>query len=187
MGVDDHTDGDLIPAAKDDVGGLAGDSGKLEQLFHGLRHLVAELLDHGLRRALDGLGLVAEEAGGADERFKLGQGSGGHVLWRGIGAEERGRDQVDAGVGALGGEDGGDRELPGAGVVQRADDAGVGLGERVQDGGNALGGERLFRLAGALLGGGGFVGGDRAGLGTGRSWRRPTHDCAYLGCLRFHG
>ena len=117
MRVDDHADGDLIPAPAHDVGRLAGDAGKLEQLFHGLRDLVAEALDDGFGGALDGLGLIAEEAGGADQRFELGQGSGGHVLRAGIGAEERGCDQIDAGVGALRGEDGGDRELPGAGVV----------------------------------------------------------------------
>ena len=90
-------------------------------------------------RALQGLRLVAEEAGGADQFFQLGEGGGGHRLGRGEGLEERGGDEIDADVGTLRGEDGGDEELPRALVVEGADGVGVGFLQGVEDGGDAGG------------------------------------------------
>src|ERR1039458_5583060 len=49
--------------AEDDAGGLAGRAGNGGQLGERFRNPAAELLDYLAGRALDGLGLVAEEAG----------------------------------------------------------------------------------------------------------------------------
>ena len=144
MGVDDHAHRDSVERSQHYVPGLARHAGEGQNLFHGLRDLTPKLFDYDLRGSLDGLGLIAEEAGGADELFKLGQGSRRHSFGCGEGLEEGGRDEVDADVGALRREDSGDGELPGAAMVQGADDVGVGLGEDVEDGGDALFGLRGF-------------------------------------------
>ena len=138
VSVYNHADGDLVPASENYVGGLAGHAGDAEHFVHGLRNLVAELLDDRRGRAFDGLCLVVEEAGAANDFFEFGQGSGGHVFGGGVGLEERGRDEVDADVGALRREDSRDGELKGAGMVERADDAGIRLCEDIADGLDAL-------------------------------------------------
>jgi len=104
-----------------------------------LRHLAVEVGDDLAGCAPDGFGLVAEEAGGFYEGFEFGQGSLGHGGGSGEAAEELGRDQVDAHVGALGGEDGGDEEFPRRAVGERALGVGIGLIESAEDGGDAFG------------------------------------------------
>ena len=99
--------------------------------------LAVEFFDDFAGCALDGFGLVAEEAGGADEVFEFGQGCFGHRLRGREAAEEFGGDHVDAHVGALGGEDGGDEQFPGRAMGERALDVGVGFVESFEDGGDA--------------------------------------------------
>lgn len=89
--------------------------------------------------ALDGFGLVVEEAGGADEVFEGLDGGFGHGLGCGVGGEECGRDEVDADVSALGREYGGDEEFPGGAVGKGALGVGVVLVEELEYLGEALG------------------------------------------------
>ncbi len=165
--VDDHAGGDAVPGAEDDVGGFARDAGELEHLVHGLGDFAVEVFGEHARGADDALGFVAEEAGGFDDLLD-GRGVGfGERGGSGEEAEELGRDHVDAHVGGLRGEDGGDGELEGVAVVEGADDVGVGLAEGVEDGADAVGCEGIFGLAGLELGGDGFAGGD---LFCARGW-----------------
>ena len=62
-------------------------------------------------------------------------GAAGQRAGVGVALEEDGRDLVDALVGALRGEDGGDGELEGAAVVERAAGLGVRLLQDVEDAG----------------------------------------------------
>ena len=113
--------------------------------------LAAELSVTTAAGALDGLGLVAEEAGGADELFELRQGSAA-MAGRGEGLEERRRDHVDAHVGALGGEDGGHQQFPRGAVVEGALGVGVGFVQAFEDGGDAVRGQGIDGLAGLRFG-----------------------------------
>ena len=113
MGVDDYAFGFAERDAEDDVGGFAGRAGDGCELGEGLGDLAAEFGDDFAGRALDGFGLVVEEAGGADEGFEFRKGCLGHRGWGGEAAEELRGDHVDAGVCTLGGEDGGYQKLPG--------------------------------------------------------------------------
>jgi hypothetical protein len=86
-------------------------------------------LNQGLGGGADIFCFVAEEAGGADEVFDIlllcgGKRSGVRVFF-----EERGRHHVDAHVGALRGQNGGNEELERAVVVQLAMGVGVGRAE----------------------------------------------------------
>ena len=78
VGVDDYAFGFAEADAEDDVGGFAGCAGDGDEFGEGLRDLAVEVGDDFCGCALDGFGLVVEEAGGADEGFKLGQGCFGH-------------------------------------------------------------------------------------------------------------
>jgi hypothetical protein len=81
----------------------------------------------------EGLGLLAEEPGGDDEPFDV-PGRGGRERPRvGIPIEERRRDLVDARVGRLRGEDGGDQQLEGVPIVKLGVGAGVFRLEEVDD------------------------------------------------------
>lgn len=87
---------------EDDVGGFAGGAGNGDQLRKGLRHLAPKVLDHLAGGALDGFGLVVEEAGGAYESFEFRQSGFGHCGWGGEATEQLWRYHVDAHVCALG-------------------------------------------------------------------------------------
>ena len=126
---------------ENDVGGLAGCAGNSDEFGESLRDLAVEVADDFVGCSLDGFGFVAEEAGGADEVFKLGQCCFGHRLRSREAAEEFGRDDVDADVGALSGEDGGDEKFPGRAMGEGAFDFGVGFVESFEDGGDAVGGD----------------------------------------------
>ncbi len=113
VSVHDDAARDAVGAAEDDVGGLPRHARQPGDLLHRLRHLAVELLRDHLARRLDGLRLVAEVAGGADDLLdvlRLGRGQGS---WRRIALEELRSDPVDRDVGALGREDRRDEELPG--------------------------------------------------------------------------
>ena len=66
--------------AENDIGRLAGRAGDGDELGERLRNLAAEFGDDLAGRALDGLGLVVKEAGGADEGFEFRQSCLGHGL-----------------------------------------------------------------------------------------------------------
>ena len=67
MGVDNDAFSLVEANAEDDVGGFASGAGDGDELGEGLRDLGVEVGDEFARCALEGFGLVAEEAGGADE------------------------------------------------------------------------------------------------------------------------
>ena len=100
-----------------------------------------------LRRADHRLGLVVEEAGGPDVLRQFVLAGGGEILNGRVFLEQAGRHHVHALVGALRGEDGGDQQLPGVRMMQRAGDVGVHLVQRREDffdAGGALGGGLRF-------------------------------------------
>ena len=66
-----------------------------------------------------------EEPGRADHLLELAERRAGERGRVGVPREQPGRDQVDALVGALGGEDGGDQELERVAVVERGGGVGV--------------------------------------------------------------
>ena len=85
--------------------------GSAQQFFHGAGDLASVLLDQQPAALLNIAGLVAEKAGGADHVLQLGAVGLRERGGIGIAAEERRSDHVNALVGALGREDGGDQEL----------------------------------------------------------------------------
>ncbi len=137
--IDDDAFSFAVGDAENNAGGLASGSGDGEQLGHGLRDFAVELLAHDAACALDRFGFVVVEAGGANELFNRLDRCFGHALRRGVSREELGGDHVDAGVGALGAEDGRDQKLPGRGVDQRALGGGVGFAEDFENGLDAVG------------------------------------------------
>ena len=142
MGVDDDAFVQAEGVAEDDVRGLPADARELHELGHRARHLAAVALDEGAAEALERLRLVAEEAGGLDERLELFASGICRVVRGGrAGREERRRHHVDAHVGALRREDRRDQELERVAVVEGAMAAGVGGLETRED----LGGARRAR------------------------------------------
>lgn len=113
MRVHDNAFGFAKRNAKNDVGGLACCAGDGDELSESLRNLALEFGDDLSSRALDRFGLVAVEAGGADEGLKLGQRCFGHCCWGREALEEFRRHHVHAHVSALGGEDCRDKQFPG--------------------------------------------------------------------------
>ena len=79
---------------------------------------------------------VVEKASGVDVAGQLGQIGRGEIARRGVLGEQRGRDLVDALVGALRREDGGNKQLPRVVVTQGAGGAGVHAFQAAQDFGN---------------------------------------------------
>ena len=76
--IDHNTFGLAKADAENDVGGLSGCAGDGDEFGQGLRDLAVEFFDNLARRALNGFGLVVEEAGGSDEGFEFRQGCLGH-------------------------------------------------------------------------------------------------------------
>ena len=149
VGVDNDAGFDAVSVAEDDIGGFASDTREMGEGFESAGDFAFVVVDEGLGGGADVFRFVAEEAGGADEVFEVFLLGGGHAFGIGVFLEEGGGHQVDAHVGALRGEDGGDEELEGAVVVEFA--VGVGVG----------GAEDAKKLAGASVAR--FFGG--AGLG----------------------
>jgi len=155
MGVDHDAFSFAEADTEDDVGGFAGGAGDGDELGEGLGDLTVEIGDDFAGSALDGFCLVVVEAGGADEGFELGEGGFGHRGGSGEALEERRGDHVDADVGALGGEDGGDEQFPGGAMSEGALNVGIGFVKPQENGGDAVGGE-VTASRGALLPGRGF-------------------------------
>ena len=145
VGVDDDAGLDAVGVAQDDVGGFASDTGKIGQRFEIFRDLAAVLLRDGFGGSDEIFGFVAEEAGGADEVFDVFLLRGGESFGVGVFFKEGGRHHVDADVGALRGEDGGDEELEGARVVEFTMGVGIGLPEDFQNFGGGSGTPRPTR------------------------------------------
>ena len=139
VGVDDDAGFDAVGVAEDDVGGFASDPGEMGEGFEFAGDFAFVVVDECLGGGTDIFRFVAEEAGGTDEVFEVFLARGGHAFGVRVFLEEGGGHQVDAHVGALRGEDGGDEELEGAVVVEFA--VGVGVG----------GAEDAKKLAGASV------------------------------------
>jgi len=69
VGVDYDAFGFVEAHAQDHIGGFASSAGDGDEFGERLRDFAVEVAEDLLRRALDGFGLVVEEAGGADEVF----------------------------------------------------------------------------------------------------------------------
>jgi hypothetical protein len=108
VGVYNDADGFAEPGAEDDIGGLAGGAGNSEEPFHVVGYLSGEIVNDYFCGSDDGFGFVAEESRGLDVGLELLGSECGEVLGRWVLLEDDGCDHVYAGVGALGGEDGGD-------------------------------------------------------------------------------
>ena len=127
MCVHDNAFGFAECNAEDDAGGLAATAVELNKFRHRLWDLAGMAFGDSPATVADGLGFVAEEAGRTNQVFEIsgaGEISGGPVF----GEEGRG-DFVDAFIGALGAEDGGDEELERIGVVQGAFGIGIGAAQ----------------------------------------------------------
>ena len=135
--VDDDAFGQTVADTQNDVGGFARGAGDGDELGEGLRNLAVVVGENFAGSALNGFGFIAEEAGGLDEGFELGQSRFGHIGRGRKAAKELGRDHVDANVSTLRGKDGGDEQLPRRAVSERADGVGVGFVEGLEDGGDA--------------------------------------------------
>ena len=120
-----------------------------------------------LREGDDGACLGAVEAEGLDVRFDLFGACGGERGGVRVACEECTGDGVDAHVGGLCREHGGDEQLEGVVEVEFCDGVGVGFAEDAVDfAGAAHGGEVAFGCAGveAACGGCGFEFGDESDL-----------------------
>ncbi len=125
VGVDHDADVFVEGVAQDDVGGFAAYAAQAGQFLHGLGHIAAEFFQNVLGGLFDGFGFAAEKTGGLDDFFDVSLRSGGQGLDGGIFFEEDRGDHVDAHIGALGGEDGGDEQLERVLMVQGAVGRGV--------------------------------------------------------------
>src|SRR5258708_5165225 len=134
---------DPITGTEHHVRRLACRPGDTQHLFHGLRHLPAEFVDHALRGADDGLGLVIEEPGAAYVIRQHLRTHRGEIAWRGVLGEEAGRDFVHALIGALRRQNGSHQEFRRIVMEQRAGGAGDRLGYHLFN--------LMFHLAAVLL------------------------------------
>ena len=119
MGIDHHG---LGPEgiAHDQVGNLAADTGQGHEFRGALGHKAPMLVQEGLGRPLEGLGLGTEEAAASDQGLQVFQVGPGHGLRIRIGQKEVGSNLVHPLVGALGSQNGTDQKLPGGLVIQGA-------------------------------------------------------------------
>src|SRR5918995_3998257 len=102
-----HTEG----VAQDHVRRLATDAGEGDELGHGAGDLPAVPLEQVARHPLQGAGLVAVEARGADVFLQPGDIGAGVVGGGTVPLEELFGDHVHPHIGGLGGEHGRDQEL----------------------------------------------------------------------------
>ena len=119
--------------AEDDTGGFTAATVELEKFVHRGRHLAGMTLGDGLATGADGFGFVAKESSRANHYFQFAGRRGGEVGGGPVFREERGRNFVDAFVGALGAEDGGDEKLERIVVLQCALGVGVGSAQPGQE------------------------------------------------------
>lgn len=145
VGVDDDAGLDAVGVAEDDIGGFASDAGEIGEGFEIFGDFAVMLLRDGFGGGNEVLGFIAEKAGGADEVFDVFLLRGGESFGVGVFFKEGGRHHVDADVGALRGEDGGDEELEGARVVEFTMGVGIGLPEDFQNFGGGSGTPRPTR------------------------------------------
>ena len=119
--------------AKHHVGGFTAHSRQLDEFFQRLGDDAVVLEGESLPQAEEVPGLGAEESQRPQHGFEFTARRSGESLWGGPAAEQFRGDAVDAGVGGLSGQHGGDQEFEGGVVVQGAVRVGVQLGEQSVD------------------------------------------------------
>jgi hypothetical protein len=129
VGVDDDTGFDAEGVAENNIGGFASDPGEMGERFQVAGDFTVMVLDQGVGGGDEVFRFVAEETGGADEFFDVFLFGGGEMSGVRVFFEEGEGHHVDAHVGALRGEDGGDEKLEGPLVVEFAMGVGVGGAE----------------------------------------------------------
>jgi hypothetical protein len=127
--VDDDTGFDAESIAENNIGCFASDPGETGERFQVAGDFTVMVLDQGLGGGDEVFRFVAEETGGADEFFDVFLFGGGEMSGVRVFFEEGGGHHVDAHIGALRGEDGGDEELKGTVVIQFAVSVGIGGAE----------------------------------------------------------
>jgi hypothetical protein len=110
--------------AQDDIGGLAPDTGELDEILHARRDFAVVLLHERARHSGERLRFHPEEAGGLNLGLELRCRRLRQRAGVRISREERRRDLVDALVGALRRQDRRDEQLVGVAEVK--------LGERAR-------------------------------------------------------
>ena len=120
--------------AEDDISGFASYPIELQEFGHRAGDMSAVPFGDHSATIANGAGLVAEETCRADEHFKFGRRRGREIGSDAVFVEQRGRDHVDAFIGALRTENGGDQKLERVVVTQGAAEIGVGGAETMEDG-----------------------------------------------------
>ena len=120
MGAHHHALGDTKSRAQYHVGSLACHAGQLQELVHGVRNRSVPALDQGARGKNQALRLVAEESGRPDQVFDLASFGARHGCRGREADKERGCDEVDALISALGRQDGRAEKLEGVLAVEGA-------------------------------------------------------------------
>ena len=159
MRIHHNADAGVECVSEDDVGGLASDAVQFNQLFHGARDFAAVLFDDRPAAGFDAPGFVPIKACGLDFTFQCWEIgfrviSGGPVF-----PEQIGCDDVDAFIGALGGENSCNQQFERGGEIEFAMRVGVGALECGDDFCGAIG----FRCGAFARHGGGSIG--RVGAG----------------------
>ena len=131
--IDNDPGFDAEGVAENNVGGFASDARQVREGFQVAGNLAVMVLGDGGGRGADVFGFVAKEAGRADEFLDVFLRGGGHARCVGKLLEKRGGDHVDAFVGALRGEDGGNEKLESASVIERTMGVRVGAAQNLQD------------------------------------------------------
>ena len=131
--------GAVVDVAQQKVGDLAADTGKGQKLLHAVGKRAVVSLDQTFAGVLDVGGLGAVQPAGTNDGLDFLERSVGQGVGRGEAVKQLTADDVDAGVGALGGQASHDEKTPGlAFVLKGAFGVGVDLLERLDDGRGAL-------------------------------------------------
>jgi hypothetical protein len=125
MRIDDDAFIFIEGVSEDNIRGFASSSGECGEGFKGGWHFAAMLGNEGGTHGAEVFRFVAIETGGADEGLEVLLRNGGVIGCGAATLEEVLGDEVDALVGALRGEDGGDEELERVRVVELAMGIGV--------------------------------------------------------------
>ena len=127
VGVDDDPLGAAKPDTENDVGGLPADTRQRDKLLERDGDLAAMPFDEPLTAAEEVLRLRPEESGAADHLLDLLLSRGGQARGGRPAAEQFRGHEVHAAIGALGREDGGQKELEWRAEIERTARGGVKL------------------------------------------------------------
>lgn len=120
--------------AENDVGRLASDTIELDKFVERIGDFTVMFFEKALATTSEGTGLVAEEAGTANQGLQFRGSSGSKVGGAAVATEKGGGDEVHAGVGALRAENGGDEKLKRIVVMQGTARARIRGAQSAEDG-----------------------------------------------------